>query len=212
MNASATARNLVAPMLRVGYRVRVSGAHHCPRRGALLVVAQHEGFWDATLIASALPRPVEVLVDPGALPGVTARIPGRILVDPADPSLAMRTAASRLREGGAVGAWSGDGREVAAGYLASRVVAPILPVAVLGGGGHHAADPPRLRSRVEIVLGEPFQMRPQGDPLSRASVLLVAEGIRQHVADHAAFARVRAGRADGVALEPGGPAPDNGAL
>ena len=212
MSASATARNLVSPVLRWGYRVRVSGAHQCPRRGPLLVVAQHEGFLDAALIASALPRPVDVLVDPGALASIAGRIPGRILITPDDPGHGLRIAVGRLAAGGAVGAWSGSGREVAAGYLASRVPAPILPVAVFGGGGRHATDPPPLRSRIAVVIGAPFTVAPHGDPLARATVRRLAEAIRQQVADHAAAARVRAGRADGVALGPGEPAQDKGRL
>jgi len=210
MSASATARNLVSPVLRWGYRVRVSGAHQCPRRGALVVVAQHEGFLDAALIASALPRPVDVLVDPGALAGITGRIPGRIVIAPEDPGRGLRTAVDRLAAGGAIGAWSGSGRETAAAYLASRVPAPILPVAVFGGGGRHATDPPPLRSRIEVVVGTPFEIPPRGDPVSRATVRGLAEAIRQRVADHVAAAMVRAGRTDGVALGPGEPAPDNG--
>jgi 1-acyl-sn-glycerol-3-phosphate acyltransferase len=210
MSASATARNLVSPLLRWGYRVRVSGAHQCPRRGPLLVVAQHEGFLDAALIASALPRPVDVLVDAGALASIAGRIPGRILITPDDPGHGLRIAVGRLAAGGAVGAWSGSGREVAAGYLASRVPAPILPVAVFGGGGRHAGDPPAWRSAIDVVVGEPFEVCVEADPMRRSTVLQAAEWVRQRVTDHAEGAAVRMGRLDGVALGPDGAAPDNG--
>lgn len=216
MSASATARNLVAPALRWGYRLRIHGAHLCPRRGRLLVVAPHLGFLDPTLIATCLPRPVEVLVEPGALTTIGARVPGRILVDAADPGDALRDARGRLGHGAAVGAWSGGGRERAAGYLALRSSAPVLPVAVLGGSGRHAGDPPSWRAAIDIVVGEPFELEGSlssgfGDPLARSSVLGAAELIRQRIADHLAVARVRTGRLDGVALDPVGDAPDNGA-
>lgn len=215
MTSGATTRNLLAPMLRWGYRLRVHGAHHCPRRGPLLVVAPHLGFLDATALATCLPRPVDVLVDAGALSAVGARLPGRIVVDEADPAPALRRALERLRAGGAVGAWSGGGLERAAGYLALRSSALrssalVLPAVVFGGSGRHAGDPPAWRSEVHVVVGEPFEVTVDADPLRRSSVLQAAEWVRQRVTDHAQGAAVRTGRLDGVALTPDGAAPDNG--
>lgn len=217
MSASATARNLVAPALRWGYRLRLHGAHLCPKRGPLLVVAPHLGFLDPTVIATCLPRPVDVLVDPGALTRLGARLPGRIVLEATDPGTALRHARDRLRDGAAVGAWSGEGFERAAGYLALRSSAAILPVAVLGGSGRHAGDPPSWRAPIDVVVGEAFALEVpassgNGDPLARSAVLGAAELIRQRIADHLAAARVRTGRLDGVALDPSGVAPDNGAL
>ncbi len=217
MNASATARNLIAPALRRGYRLRIHGAHLCPRRGPLLVVAPHLGFLDPTVIATCLPRPVEVLVEPGALSVLGARIPGRIVVDPQDPGHALSEARDQLDGGAAVGAWSGGGLERAAGYLALRSSSPVLPVVVLGGSGRHAGDPPSWRSVIDVVVGEAFALEgappsDAGDPYARSAVLGAAELIRQRIADHLAAARVRTGRLDGVALDPPGGAPDNGAL
>lgn len=217
MNATATARNLVAPVLRWGYRLRVQGAHLCPRRGPLLVVAPHRGFLDPTVIATCLPRPVDVLVTPGALSTLGARVPGRIIVSEEDPGDALRHAREQLDAGAAVGAWIGDGLAGAAGYLAVRSSAPILPVAVFGGSGRHPGDPPTWRTPIDVVVGEPFSLsdvaQAEGvDPLARSTILRAAEIIRQRVADHAEAAEVRAGRSDGVALDPRRPAPDNGAL
>ena len=217
MSRGATARNLVGPVLRRGYRLRIHGGHRCPRRGPLLVVAPHLGFLDPTVIATCLPRPIDVLVDPGGLSALGARIPGRIVIEESDPGAALRHARDRLSEGAAVGAWSGDGLERAAGYLALNSDAAILPVAVLGGSGRHPGDPPSLRAPIDVVVGEPFALvdLPQAvsqDPLVRADVLRAAELIRQRVTDHFADAAVRTGRFDGVALDPDGTAPDNGAL
>ena len=128
----------------------------------------------------------------------------------------MRDARDRLIRGAAVGAWSGGGRERAAGYLALRSSAPVLPVAVLGGSGRHAGDPPTWRSASDVLIGEPFTLEgsPSSqarDPIARSTVLGAAEVIRQRIADHLAAARIRTGRLDGVALDPVGDAPDNGA-
>lgn len=212
MSASATTRNVLAPVLRLGYRLTVHGAHRVPRRGPLIVVAPHLGFLDATVIATCLPRPVDVLVDPGGLAAVGGRLPGRILVDDADPGPALRQAVRIVRADGAVGAWAGDGHEHAAGYLLARTGAPVLPVAVFGGSGDHPGNPPRWRARVDVVVGEPVEVPAPVDPLCRADVLGAAEAIRQLVVDHADEARLRMGLSDGVGIELPGDTPDNGAL
>lgn len=211
MNSTATARNLVGPLVRLGYRVRVLGAHHCPRRGAVLVAAPYLGVVDPTVIATCLPRPVDVLVDPGALTALGARLPGRIVVAEDQPETGMHLALEVLGVGGAVGTWCGDGLESAAGYLAVRSGAPILPVAVLGGSGSHPGDPPAWRSRIDVVVGPTFTVGTPVDPFTRAAAREAGEFIRQRVTDHLWAARVRTGRSDGVVVDPAGPTQDNGA-
>lgn len=211
MTLGATARNLVGPAMRWGYRLRVHGAHRCPRRGPLLVVAPHLGFWDATVIATCLPRPVDVLVPPGGLAALGRQLPGRIVIDEEDPGPGLRMAADVLGDGGAVGAWAGDGLEGAAGLLAARSGATVLPVAVLGGSGRHPGDPPAWRSRIDVVVGEPCEVPEPRDHLSRSEVLRVAEMIRQRVLDHARGASSRVGAEDGVAIELADGSAENGA-
>lgn len=212
MSSTATLRNVLGPLLRAGYRVRVTGGHECPRRGPLLVVAQRQGLLDASLIATSLPRPVDVLVDPGTVTAVTSRTPGRIVVDPQSPAEALRRAASVLERNGAVGAWAGEGRETAAGYLQVRAGCAVLPVALFGSHGRRPTDPPPWRSVIDVVLGERFRPEVSGDPFARSTVRHAAEVIRQHVADHAAASLRRTGRADGVGLGAPGADPDNGLL
>jgi 1-acyl-sn-glycerol-3-phosphate acyltransferase len=207
VSLAATARNLVAPAMRLGYRVHVHGGHRCPRRGPLLVVAPYRGFMDSTVIATCLPRPVEVLVAPGGLAALGGRLPGRILVAEEDPGPGLRSARAVLGAGGAVGAWSEDSLERAAGFLAATSGAPVMPVVVLGGSGAHPGDPPAWRSRIDVVVGELWS--PQSGPLSRRHVVRVAEEIRQRVTDLAGHAVARTGRGGGVALQPEGGAPDN---
>lgn len=212
MSATATTRNLLGPLLRAGYRVRVAGGHECPRRGAVLIVAEHRGLLDASLVATSLPRPVDVLVEPGTVGALTARTPGRIVVEPGSPVVALRRATDLLRSGMAVGAWSGRSHEAAAGYLQVRAECPVLPIAIFGSHGRRPTDPPPWRSVIDIVVGRPFVPEAAGDPFARSTVLSVAEVIRQHVADHAAVARRRTGRADGVGLDAEVADPDNGLL
>lgn len=211
MSITATARNVVAPVLRWGYRLRVHGAHRCPRRGPLIVAAPHHGFLDATVIATCLPRPVDVLVDPGGLAAVGGKVPGRVVVDVADPGPGLRQAVDRVEAGGAVGVWVGEGNERAAGYVLAHTGATVLPVVVLGGSGRHTGDLPRWRARVDVVVGEPIRLSAPADPMSRAEVLLLAEAVRQCATDHADAARLRMGYVDGVGVEGRIDTTDNGA-
>jgi 1-acyl-sn-glycerol-3-phosphate acyltransferase len=210
VSLAATTRNLVGPVMRLGYRLHVHGAHRCPRRGPVLVVAPYRGFWDATVIATCLPRPVEVLIAPGGLAAVGGRLPGRIVVAEDDPGPGLRAARAVLGAGGAVGAWAGDGLEHAAGFLAAHSSAAVLPVVVIGGSGAHPGDPPAWRSRIDVVVGEPWTPESVPDPLSRRDVATVGEAIRQRVADLAEHAMARTGHRDGVALALPEVAPENG--
>ena len=178
MTSAATARNLIGPLLRMGFQVHLTGAHLLPRRGPLLVVSTHSGLLDASLIATNLPRPVEVLVHPGTVSGLTERVPGRIMMDPEDPDAALRVAVERVRGGQAVGAWSGDGREIEAGYVQARTQCPVVPVALFGSHGRRPTDPPPWRGVIDIVIGAPFTPRAPADPATRAGVLQVVEEIR----------------------------------
>ena len=203
----ATTRNLAGPMVRGAYAVRVTGAHLVPRRGAVLMVANHGGIVDATLLATMSPRPVRVVSSGGVLPGVWQRVSsatGRIVVDD-QPSAAMRAAVGALASGDAVAMFpEGELPETAgetlrpilpgAAYVQARSGAPVLPVALLGTLGERPTDPPRLRSPIDIVFGEPFVLPSPSDPCSRAAILDVAEAIRQRLADHLALARARTAR------------------
>lgn len=210
MTSGATARNLIAPVLRWGYRLNVHGGHRCPRRGPLLVIAPHLGFLDATVIATCLPRPVDVLVDQGGLHALGGRLPGRIVIEDDDPGAGLREAAERLRRGGAVGAWIGGGHEHAAGYLLAQTDAAVLPVLVAGGSARHAGDPPKWRARIDVVIGEPVRLDPPRDRLSRAEILRCAEALRQLGVDHAEYGARRMGYADGVGVEGRDRRTDNG--
>lgn len=54
-------RALVRPFLRVRYRPAVSGAHHIPRSGPVLLVSNHLSAIDTLLIPSFSPRRVQFL-------------------------------------------------------------------------------------------------------------------------------------------------------
>lgn len=210
ISGSATTRNLVGPLLRGMFRIRITGAHRVPLRGGLLLVANHDGIADATLLATASPRPVRVVSEGGVLPAAWQRLSGatgRIVVaDESAAESAIREAVARLFASEAVGmfpegplvARAATGRSTlpGAGYVQVRSGVPVLPVALLGTHGARPTDPPRPRAEIDLVFGDPFLPEAPADPFSRAGILGVAEEIRQRLADHVAVARARTARAD----------------
>lgn len=208
ISAVATTRNLLGPLVRTAYRVRVAGAHHVPPRGALLLIANHPGIADATLLAAAAPRPVRVVSDAGPLAGawsVLSVATGRIVISgDEDAPAALRQVIAALGEGEAVGMFpegplpsvDQPGRVAALGpaYAQVRTGAAVLPVALLGTHGRRPTDPPAPRSIVDVVFGEPCDVPAPADPLSRAAVIDVAETMRQRLTDHLITARARTGR------------------
>lgn len=218
----ATTRNIAGPVLRGAFRLRLTGAHRVPRRGPVLLVSNHGGIVDATLLASACPRPVRVVADGGVLPGLWRRLSsatGRILVTD-ESADALRSAVSALQLGEAVAMFpEGELPESTvaglrpvlpgAAYVQARTGAPVLPVAILGSHGTRPTDPPPLRGEIDIVFGEPFLPDPPDDACARAGVLEVSEAIRQCLADHLTLAQARTAR---VGVPGVGPSGEDGAL
>lgn len=221
MSGLAHTRNLASPVLNRLFRIRLSGAHHIPRQGAVLILSNHPGLMDASLLAVALPRPIRVVVDSGVLPGVwnsLATATGRIVInDEGFERAALRQAVQCLAEGSGVGIFPegglSDGRvqhtRAAAAYVQIQSDCPVVPVAIFGSHGRRPTDPPKFRSTVDIVIGSEWQPSSVPAPASRAAVIAHAELLRQRLADHVVEARSRAARA-GVNF--GSAQADNGAL
>jgi 1-acyl-sn-glycerol-3-phosphate acyltransferase len=205
---AATGRNLAALAARA-WRVRVVGAEHVPAEGPVLLAANHTAFLDGLLLAAAAPRPVHVLAGAELFVPPLDRLlrgTGQIELhhDRADRA-ALRTAGRVLADGGVVGIFpeasrgSGDVRHVRheAAYLVARSGARVVPVAILGarpaGGGRDAL--PRLRARIDVVIGEPVDVRVEGDPRRRAVLARLGERIRQVLADHVRAACASTGQA-----------------
>ena len=206
-SGAATGRNLAALLTRL-WKLRVAGAHHVPVDGPLILAANHTAFLDGLLLAAASPRPVHVLakseifVPPiDRLMRATSQI--RIEYDGPDRS-ALLEAVAVLAEGGVVGVFpeahrgAGDARHLkhGAAYLAARSGALVVPVAILGarpaGTGKDAL--PRLRSPLDVVFGEPVDIRVEGDARRRAVLARSGERLRQTLSDHVQHAVRRTGQ------------------
>ncbi len=205
-SSAATARN-VAALLARAWRVRTTSAHLVPADGPLIMAAQHSAFLDQFLLLATAPRPVHVLSGPAAYAppfGAALRAAAQIPYDVDVPDrTALRAALGVLADGGAVGIFpegalgAGDVRHVHhdVAYLAARSGARVVPVAILGarpeGGGQDAL--PRLRARIDVVFGEPVDIRVDGDPSRRAVLARSGERMRQVLADHVRTACARTG-------------------
>jgi len=204
----ATTRNLLGPLVRAAFRVHVTGAHYLPSHGGVLLIANHPGIADATILTAAAPRPVRVVSEAGALAGAWTALSaatGRIVVGEEDDAFdALRTAVEAVAAGDAVGMFP-EGRlpsvdephrvaAMGAAYVQVRTGVPVVPVALLGTHGRRPTDPPAPRALIDVVFGQAFRLPAPADPLARGSIVDVAELLRQHLADHVATARARSGR------------------
>ena len=203
---AATGRNLAALAARA-WRVHVDGADLVPLQGPVILACNHSGFLDGLVLAAASPRPVHVLADADLFAPPLDRLlrgTGQIPMEHrAADRAALRTADDILSGGGVLGIFpeaergAGDVAHARpdAAYLAARTGALLVPVAILGtrpsGGGRDAL--PKLRARIEVVIGAPVDVRVAGDPRRRALLARSGERIRQLLADHVRDACERTG-------------------
>ncbi|WP_406037055.1 1-acyl-sn-glycerol-3-phosphate acyltransferase [Micromonospora sp. NBC_00898] len=153
MLLQATVRLVIAPLLRLLYRPVIEGRENVPRRGAVILAANHLSFIDSVVIPLAAPRPVAFLAkaeyfqQPGlkgwltriCLTGLNA-IPVQRGDHPAAQN-SLQVALDVLADGRAFGihpegSRSRDGRiyrgRTGVAWLALASGAPVVPVAVLG--------------------------------------------------------------------------------
>ncbi len=164
----------------------------------MLLASNHTAFLDGLLLAAAAPRPVHVLAGSELFVPPLDRLlrgTGQIPLDHDGPDrAALRLACEVLDDGGVVGVFpeahrgAGDVGHVRheSAYLVACTGAVLVPVAILGarpaGAGRDAL--PRLRSRIDVVFGEPLDVRVEGDVRRRAVLARSGERIRQVLADH----------------------------
>jgi len=204
---AATGRNLAAFAARA-WKVTVTGADSVPHDGPVLLASYHSAYLDGLLLAAAAPRPVHLLASAELFAPPFARLlrgTGQIPVDHELPDRhALLTAVGVLEAGGAVGVFpegvrgTGDlprGRLETA-YLAALSGAVVVPVAILGArpAGARRDSLPRLRTPIDVVLGEPVDIRVGGDPRRRSVLTRSGERLRQTLADHVLDACAATGR------------------
>ncbi len=191
------------------WKPRVLGAWKVPANGPVIFAVNHSHNIDGPMVMGVAPRPTHFLIKREAFVGPLGAFLTGIGQVKVDRTSADRTAITRalgvLAAGGVLGIFpegtrgEGDFASLRAGlaYFAVRGGAPIVPVAVLGSTdrpGRLIKGLPPLRSRVDVVFGDPFQA---GDGSGRATRRVLdeaTEGIQKQLTGHLENARRLTGR------------------
>lgn len=184
-------------LLRALWRCEVHHGERVPD-GPVVLVANHSGFLDGPLVFSMAPRGVSFLVKQQMFTGpfgwVLHRV-GQISIDRSHGDrAALGVARAVLAGGGAVGVFPegtrgrGDVAQVnqGAAWLALQSGARVVPVAVLGTrrAGASTGSLPRLRTRVVVDFGEPFDVDPGGALPGRQRLRAATDRLRDRLAEH----------------------------
>jgi len=176
----AVLHTIVPPVAKAIWRPTVTGLHHVPRTGPVLLASNHLSFADSLVIPIVAPRKVHFLAKsdyftgPG-LKGLLQRTwfegMGMLPVDRDDPKAALGsldTALEVLARGEAFGLYpegtrSRDGRlyrgRTGVAHLALTAGAPIVPVGLVGTDRLQPIDArlPRVVP-VRVSFGEPIEV------------------------------------------------------
>jgi 1-acyl-sn-glycerol-3-phosphate acyltransferase len=191
------------------WKPRVLGAWKVPATGPVILAVNHSHVIDGPMVIGVAPRPSHFLVKKEAFVGPLdpfMRAVGQLKVD---RSTADRTAITQaldvLASGGVLGIFpegtrgEGDFAALRAGlaYFAVRSGAPIVPVAVLGSAerpGRLIKALPALRSRVDVVFGDPFEAGDGSGRRSRTALDEATVRIQKQLTEHLENARRLTGR------------------
>ena len=175
-------------------RYEVVGADRMPRRGPLIVVANHLNNADPPLLGAALPRRLRFmakheLFDSPA--GIFIRWFGAFPVRRFEADLAaLRTAQSILKEGGVLAMFPEGHRSRSGGLgpphpgtalIALRSGAPLLPVAITGTEAIRSPLVLLRRPPIRVVVGESFTL-PATRRVGSEQVHAATEEIMQRIA------------------------------
>ncbi|WP_307816522.1 lysophospholipid acyltransferase family protein [Nocardioides limicola] len=181
--------SVVPPVAKALWRPRVTGLHHLPRTGPVILASNHLSFVDSVVIPIVVPRKVAFLAKSdyftgtgvkGALSRAWFEGLGMLPVDRADSAAAMeslQTALQVLDRGEAFGIYpegtrSRDGRlyrgRTGVGHLALTSGAPVVPVGLVGTEKLQPIGSrlPRL-VKVSISFGAPITVSEEHRALPR---------------------------------------------
>jgi 1-acyl-sn-glycerol-3-phosphate acyltransferase len=156
------------------FRMHVEGAERCPRKGGLIIVANHVSLFDPPLLGSALPRPLvytprRTLKQSVIYRAFTALLDLEHVERDGRDVGATRRLIERLRGGDAVALFpeqtrSPDGRlqPLTAGFalLARQAQVPVLPVVIDGAfeAWPRGQSRPKLSGRIAVRVGAPLDV------------------------------------------------------
>jgi 1-acyl-sn-glycerol-3-phosphate acyltransferase len=191
------------------WKPRVLGAWRVPTTGPVILAVNHSHAIDGPMVMGVAPRPTHFLIKKEAFigpldPFLTGIGQLKVDRDTTDRS-AITRALGVLEDGGVLGIFpegtrgEGDFASLRAGlaYFAVRSGAPIVPVAVLGSSekrGRLIKGLPPLRSRVDVVFGEPFEAGDGSGRRTRTALDEATGRIQKQLAAHLENARRFTGR------------------
>ncbi|WP_373464289.1 lysophospholipid acyltransferase family protein [Streptomyces sp. V4I2] len=191
------------------WKPRVLGAWKVPATGPVIFAVNHSHVVDGPMVIGVAPRPSHFLVKKEAFVGLLGPFMTRVGQIKVDRDTTDRTAITRalgvLENGGVLGIFpegtrgEGDFAALRAGlaYFAVRGGAPIVPVAVLGSSerrGRLIKGLPPLRSRVDVVFGDPFEAGDGSGRRTRKALDEATERIQKQLTAHLENARRLTGR------------------
>ncbi|GGZ06537.1 lysophospholipid acyltransferase family protein [Streptomyces poonensis] len=191
------------------WKPRVLGTWKVPAAGPVILAVNHTHNIDGPMVMGVAPRPTHFLIKKEAFAGPLDPFLTGIGQLKVDRTATDRTAISRalavLEHGGVLGIFpegtrgEGDFASLRAGlaYFAVRSGAPVVPVAVLGSSersGRLIRALPPLRSRVDVVFGEPFEAGDGTGRRTRSALDEATARIQKQLAAHLENARRLTGR------------------
>ncbi len=209
VRGAAAGRRMGVGLMYGLWRPRVLGAWRVPASGPAILAVNHSHILDGPMLMGTAPRPVHFLIKKEAFVGPLdpfLRGIGQIEVDRDTTDRgAVLSALGVLERGGVLGIFpegtrgEGDFASLRSGlaYFAVRSGAPVVPVAVLGSNdrpGRLAKALPALRSRIDVVFGDPFHAGDGSGRRTRSALDEATVRIQRRLTDHLADARRRASR------------------
>ncbi|GAA1428646.1 lysophospholipid acyltransferase family protein [Streptomyces thermospinosisporus] len=191
------------------WKPRVLGAWRVPASGPVILAVNHAHNIDGPMVMGVAPRPAHFLIKKEAFVGPLGPFLtgiGQVKVDRGSPDrTAIAQALGVLEQGGVLGIFpegtrgEGNFASIRAGlaYFAVRSGAPIVPVAVLGSSdrpGRLIKALPPLRSRVDVVFGDPFDAGDGSGRRTRRALDEATERIQKQLTAHLENARALTGR------------------
>ncbi len=204
-----TGRRIGVGLMYGLWKPRVLGAWKVPTQGPAILAVNHSHNIDGPMVMGVAPRPTHFLIKKEAFVGPLDPFLTRIGQLKVDRHATDRTAVTRalgvLEAGGVLGIFpegsrgDGDFAALRAGlaYFAVRSGAPVVPVAVLGSSerrGRLIKGLPPLRSRVDVVFGDPFEAGDGTGRRTRKALDEATERIQKQLAGHLENARRLTGR------------------
>ncbi|MGW1212420.1 lysophospholipid acyltransferase family protein [Streptomyces sp. NPDC002499] len=191
------------------FKPRVLGSWKVPATGPVIFAVNHSHNIDGPMVMGVAPRPTHFLIKQEAFIGPLDPFLTGIGQLKVDRTTADRTAITRaldvLAAGGVLGIFpegsrgEGDFASLRAGlaYFAVRGDAPIVPIAVLGSSersGRLIKGLPPLRSRIDVVFGDPFEAGDGSGRRTRRALDEATERIQKQLTAHLENARRLTGR------------------